>query len=38
MKIPRCATCNEPIVFIPIVGWQHMTVNQWLDHEAKERP
>lgn len=32
---PRCQFCNEPIVFVPIFGWQHMTL-EGFDHDAEE--
>lgn len=37
MKTPRCRVCGEPIVFVPIFGWQHLSLAQFIDHGAKER-
>lgn len=29
-----CAVCNEPVIFLPLVGWAHMTFQEF-DHEAR---
>lgn len=31
-----CEICDEPVLFIPILGWQHMTY-EGLDHEVRLR-
>lgn len=31
-----CNICDEPVVFVPIFGWQHMTL-EGLDHDVRLR-
>lgn len=29
-----CRICAEPVVFLPLVGWQHVTLQGW-DHDVE---
>lgn len=29
-----CRTCNEPVIFVLIKGWTHMTIQEF-DHEPE---
>lgn len=28
-----CKRCGEPVIFVPLIGWTHMTFEEF-DHEA----
>lgn len=34
VEVKTCRVCSEPVVFVPFVGWTHMTPEQ-IDHDPE---